>query len=388
MMRAVAENELSLSQEFADEMNYCLGCLACTSSCPAGVKYATLLEAARSTAETSGLTPGVRRRWVRWFTLRQLFRRPRLFRFAGKFLSFYQRTGMQQLFRRARLNRLLPSWLRDYEPLTPTLRRKFSDDCIRSVETPNHRRYRVALLTGCVQDWVFSDINRATADVLLANDCEVVTPRLQGCCGSLHAHNGDLETARVLARRFIDLIPPDSVDAIITNAAGCGSHLKHYGPLLAEDVNYAPLAEHWDRKVRDISEWLIEIGFRAPKASPFPNQERTAVTYHDACHLCHGQGITRQPREILRSIPGLELRDCAESTWCCGSAGVYALVHPDTAMKLRERKWKNLEASGASIVALANPGCHLHLDTKPGEAPRAPIVHPVVLLARAYAAER
>jgi len=395
LMRAVAENELPLSPTFAEEMNYCLGCLACTSACPAGVNYSELLETARGASEESGVVPGKLRRVLRWALLRQLFLRPRLLRSVGRVLAFYQQSGGQAWVRRRGLVRLLPKRLRELEPLTPTLQKRFSDDLITVHEVPRKKQYRVALLTGCVQDLVFSDVNRATADVLLANGCEVFTPPLQGCCGSLHAHNGDLTAAAILARRLIDTIDPDQVDAIISNAGGCGSHLKHYTALLAHDPRYAARAVVWDAKVRDISEWLVEIDFRKPTASPFSHSTGnassagapTVVTYHDACHLCHGQGITRQPRQILQALPGVALRECAESTWCCGAAGIYALTHPKTATALRERKWKNLEATGASMVALGNPGCAVHLDTKPGETQRPEVVHPVVLLARAYAAE-
>lgn len=393
LMRAVAENELPLSPTFAEEMSYCLGCLACTSACPAGVDYAELLETARGAVEENQVVPGQGRRWLRWLLLRQLFLRPRMLRGVGAVLRHYQRFGVETWIRRRGFTRWLPTRWRELELQTPRMQKQFSDQQIAVRETPGQSRYRVALLTGCVQDLIYSDVNRATADVLLANGCSVYTPRLQGCCGSLHAHNGDLEAARTLARRLIDLIRPEEVDAIVSNAAGCGSHLKHYARLLADDAPYLARAQAWDAKVRDISEWLVEIGFRHPSASPFapdPKKpaEATAVTYHDACHLCHGQGITRQPREILRSLPGVELRESTDSTWCCGSAGIYSLTHPKTAADLRERKWKNLDATGASVVAMGNPGCALHLDTKPGEAPRVEIVHPVVLLARAYKAEK
>lgn len=389
LMRAVAENEFPLSREFAEEMNYCLGCLACTSSCPAGVDYGTLIETARSSVEEEHVVPGARRQFLRWAVMRQLFLRPGLFRTVAAALRGYQRSGLQAWVRRSGLLRLLPVRWRDLEALTPSFSPRFSDECIARVESPTAKRFRVALLTGCVQDVAFADVNRATADVLLENGCEVFTPRLQGCCGSLHAHNGDLTAARSAAQRLLDLIDPAAVDAIISNAGGCGSHLKHYGKLLADDAAYAERAKIWDLKVRDISEWLVEIGFRRPTAhNPDNPTTMISVTYHDACHLCHGQGITQQPRELLRSLPRVELRECAESTWCCGSAGIYALIHPGTASTLRERKWKNVEATGASIVAMGNPGCALHLQRKPGESPGPEIIHPVVLLARAYAAER
>ncbi len=435
LMRAIADGELETTPTFAEEMSYCLGCLACTTACPAGVDYTNLLEHARAHIEQSGVVKTPRRDFVRWLTMKQLFMKPRLLRFAGRLLWFYQATGLQSLARTLRLTKLLPASIRVAEPSTPTIQRRFSDSLIAKVETPSSTKTatsssassspsdqpprRVLLLTGCVQDLAFSDINRATADVLLANNCEVHTPRAQSCCGSLHAHNGELDLAATLARRQLDAIDLSQFDAVISNAAGCGSHLKHYDRILAADPVYAARATEWSSKLRDISEYLVEINFRhprpptasAPPSIGAPNHPLsvlrsaldvgrstldvrdkspalTPVTYHEACHLCHGQKISAQPRAILRAIPGLELRECSEPTWCCGSAGIYSITQPKTASWLRDRKLKNLHATHAPIVAVANPGCSLHLQA--GEAHAAQplqFIHPIVLLARAYAAE-
>ncbi|MBE2213487.1 MAG: (Fe-S)-binding protein [Opitutaceae bacterium] len=388
LMRAVADGDLSTTRAFADEMSYCLGCLACTSACPAGVDYAHLLEIARTHVEESAVNATRTRNLVRRLTMRWLFTRPGVLRMAGRLLWFWQRSGLDTLSRRFWLTHLLPRRLRELEPNTPRIQWRFSDELIaRNEPAVGKTRHRVAMLTGCVQDLVFSDVNRATVDVLRENGCEVFTPRRQHCCGSLHAHNGDLETARFLARRQLDAIDPTKYDAIISNAGGCGSHLKHYNRLLADDPDYAGRAEVWSRKLRDILEWLVEIGFREPRndaGGVLP------VTYHEACHLCHGQKVSAQPREILRSIPGIELVELKEATWCCGSAGIYTITQPDTAARLQQRKLEHLRASGAGVVATANPGCHLHIQNgfraADGRAPR--VVHPVVLLAEAYRAER
>jgi glycolate oxidase iron-sulfur subunit len=324
-----------------------------------------------------------------------MFTRPAVLRAVGRLLWLWQASGLQRTTRELRLTALLPRRLRELEPATPAICRHFSDALIAPVEPARGvRRHRVALLTGCVQDLAFSDVNRATAEVLVENGCEVVTPRAQPCCGSLHAHNGDLATARELARRQLDMINPDEFDAIISNAAGCGSHLKHYDRLLADDPAYAARAKTWATKLKDISEWLVAIGFRTPAAnlkSQISDLRSAApVAYHDACHLCHGQKITAQPRAILGAIPGLELKECAESTWCCGSAGIYSLTQPETAAWLRDRKVGHLQATGAAIVATANPGCHLQLEQglRLTGAAGTRVVHPVVLLAEAYRAER
>jgi glycolate oxidase iron-sulfur subunit len=452
LMRAIADGELETTSAFADEMSYCLGCLACTTACPAGVDYTNLLEHARAHVEQSGVVKTQRRDFVRWLTMKQLFMKPRLLRFAGRLLWLYQTTGLQSLARALRITRLLPASIRAAEPSTPTIQRRFSDSLIAEVEHPSatcrsgftprpatpptnpdsatsasspsspaaatQPQPRVLLLTGCVQDIAFSDINRATADVLLANNCEVHTPRAQSCCGSLHAHNGELDLAATLARRQLDAVDLSQFDAVISNAAGCGSHLKHYDRLLADDPAYAARAAEWSRKLRDISEYLVEINFRHPRppapppatpaASKVPNHPLsvlrsavntkpsssaavtpTPVTYHEACHLCHGQKISAQPRAILRAIPGLELRECAEPTWCCGSAGIYSITQPKTASWLRDRKLNNLRKTDAPLVAVANPGCTLHLQAgETNSADPLEFIHPVILLARAYAAEQ
>jgi len=388
LMRAVADGVLDVSHEFAEEMSYCLGCLACQTACPAGVNYAELFETARSDIERQNAQRGVARQFWRAVTLGFLFMNPAALRFTGRLLGFYQRSGLEALTRRTGIIRLLPGGLRRLEPQTPRIAPKFSNSLIPAHQTPSGTtRYRVALLTGCVQDLVFPDVNRDTADVLLANGCSVDTPPVQPCCGSLHAHNGDLEHARVLARRMIDLFPPDRYDAIITNAGGCGSHLRRYAPLLHDDSTYRERAVVWDRKLRDVQEWLIEIGCRAPETSPF--DQPAAVTYHESCHLVHGQKISREPRAVLRLLPGVSLVELPESTWCCGSAGVYAITQPEQAERLLGRKTANIVGTGAEWVATANPGCHLQIARGLDAAgTRIKVAHPVSLLARAYRRER
>ncbi len=387
LMRAVADGVLDVSHEFAEEMSYCLGCLACQTACPAGVNYAELFETARSDIERENAHHGVARQFWRALTLGFLFMHPAALRLAGRVLGFYQRSGLEALSRRTGIMRLLPPALRRVEPQTPRIAPKFSNSLIAAHETPSGEpRYRVALLTGCVQDLVFPDVNRDTADVLLTNGCAVETPSSQPCCGSLHAHNGDLGHARVLARRMIDLFPPDRYDAIITNAGGCGSHLRRYAPLLHDDPTYRGRAAAWDLKVRDVQEWLIEIGCRPPQASPFG--EPTTLTYHESCHLVHGQKISREPRALLRLLPGVSLIELPESSWCCGSAGVYAITQPEQAERLLGRKTANIVGTGASWVATANPGCHLQVARGLDAAgARIHVAHPVSLLARAYRRE-
>ncbi|HEY1050173.1 MAG TPA: heterodisulfide reductase-related iron-sulfur binding cluster, partial [Prosthecobacter sp.] len=260
LMRAVADGELQVTKALSDEMYYCLGCLACQTACPAGVNYAELFETARAEVEQAKVDTGTQRTFWRWLTLNFIFMKPRVLRLVGRVLGIYQRTGMEGFMRRVKFFGLMPKSLAALEPQTPKMAEKFSHELIDPVEQPaGDAKYSVALLTGCVQDLAFSNINRDTADVLLANGCKVTTPPVQNCCGSLHAHNGEIELARELARKQIDAFDPDNLDAIITNAGGCGSHLKTYGHLLHDDPFYAAKARQWDSKVKDIHEWLVHI---------------------------------------------------------------------------------------------------------------------------------
>jgi glycolate oxidase iron-sulfur subunit len=342
-MRAVADGKLTAaSRQFADEMYFCLGCLACETACPAGVNYTGMLEHARAEV-------GLRGRWI----LRWLFAKPARLRAVAKLLRVEIPPA------------ILPARLRQLYELRPRIRDRFSFDLIREVERPANIRHRVGLLAGCVQDVAYSDVNRDTVDVLLAAGCEVVTPRTQVCCGSLLAHNGELALARQLAKQNREAFK--DVDAIIVNSAGCGSFMKH--------------APEYGGKVKDIFEFLAEIGFQSSIRSRPPCR----VVYHDACHLVHGQKISRPPRDLLRAIPGLELVELPESTWCCGSAGIYNITHPEMSMALLERKMKNIAATGAQIVATGNPGCigQIRYGAKKFGV-TVEVVHPVTLLARAY----
>ncbi len=385
LMRAIADERLEPTKAFADEMYFCLGCLACMTACPAGVNYAELFEHARAEAEASGALNqnGPQRGIIRGFTLRWLFMEHSRLQLVGSVLRLYQKLGLQSFVRRSGILRLMPKRLRELEAMTPVIQPEYSDDLIEPV-TParGEKKYRVAMLTGCAQDLIFSDVNLDTVEVLAQNGCEVVTPLSQGCCGSLHAHNGEWELAQQLARKQIDLLPPEKFDAIITNAAGCGSHLKHYAKLLADDPAYAHRAELWDRKVKDIHEWLAQIGIRSPSAAGAPAQ---TVTYHEACHLCHGQKITAQPRQVLRAIPNLKLVELPESTWCCGSAGIYNITQPEMAGELLDRKIKHIKSTGATVVATGNPGCLLHIinGVKRQGLPIR-LAHPITLLAESY----
>jgi glycolate oxidase iron-sulfur subunit len=384
LMRAIADGQLEATKAFADEMYFCLGCLACMTACPAGVNYAELFEHARAEAEQSRVLASPRRSVIRAFTLRWLFMDLSRLQLLGHVLRLYQQLGLQTFLRRCGLLKLLPGRLRELEAMTPTVQGKFSAELIAPM-TPaaGPRKYRVAMLTGCAQDLIFSDVNRDTVEVLARNGCEVITPPEQQCCGSLHAHNGEWELAQELARKNIGQFPPEQFDAIITNAGGCGSHLKHYAKLLAGEPAFAARAQLWDRKVKDIHEWLAEIGLTPPSG----RQDAQLVTYHESCHLCHGQKITAQPRQLLQAIPGVQLVELPEAGWCCGSAGIYNLVQPEMADELLARKMKHIRSTGCRVVATGNPGCLLQIVTGARrEKLSLRVVHPITLLAEAYRA--
>ena len=382
LMRAIADDRLDVTQAFGDEMYFCLGCLACQTACPAGVNYAELFEHARAEVEEKRVLSSPKRNLIRAFTLNWLFMDLRRLEVVGKMLRLYQQLGLQTAVRRSGVLKLFPKRLREFEAMTPQVQPAFSAELIAPL-TPavGQRKYRVAMLTGCAQDLTFSDVNRDTVEVLAQNGCEVVTPAEQSCCGSLHAHNGAWTLAQQLARRNIEQFPPEQFDAIITNAGGCGSHLKHYAKLLADDSAYLKRAELWDAKVKDIHEWLTQIKIRNPQ-SPIRN---SVVTYHESCHLTHGQKVVAQPRELLRAIPGLTLIELPEANWCCGSAGIYNLTQPEMANDLLARKIKHIKSTGATTVATGNPGCLLQLiNGAAQEGLKLRIVHPITLLAEAY----
>ena len=391
LMKNVAEGRLDVTEVFGDEMYFCLGCLACETACPAGVDYTRMFEEARADIERSGVLNTEKRTFIRSALLRGVFTRPWLLRLVGRLIYFYQATGLEALVRKLGLMRLAPKSLRELEPLAPRIRRDFSDDLIAEVETPaEEARGRVGMLTGCVQDLTYSDVNRDTVDVLLANGFEVVTPRMQHCCGSLHGHNGEIEAARDMARRNIDAMERsaggiESLDAIISNAGGCGSHLRHYDHLLHDDPRYAARAALWSKKLRDVHEFIIAAGPVKPSHSLAVDGQPLEVTYHESCHLCHGQKITKQPRELLKFIPGVKLVELPESSWCCGSAGVYNITQPDMSMKLLERKMGNIAKTKARVVANGNPGCSVQLEAGTRmHGVDVEITHPMTLLARAY----
>jgi glycolate oxidase iron-sulfur subunit len=353
-IRQVYEGKVSAEDpDFREHIYACLDCRACQTACPSGVQYGAIIEAARAVAEP--INPSEKR--IGRAVLGTVFTRKPLLEAAGIGLRLYQRSGLQRLLRMSGALRLLPPRLREMEAmLGPTqggVRRWVAPE-VTPARGPTS--YRVGFIEGCIMPQMFGDTNAATVRVLAANGCVVHSPPKQSCCGALQMHTGDRKTARDLARRNVDAFEPLRLDVIIINAAGCGSTLKEYGHLLEDDPAYAECAKSFASRVKDVSEFLAGIDL-VPPTVPVPMR----VTYQDACHLVHGQGIRNQPRKLLRQIPGLELVEMKESDVCCGSAGIYNLTHPEVSVKLLEEKMDHLLATGATAVVAPNPGCTMQL---------------------------
>ncbi|KUL41736.1 glycolate oxidase [Actinoplanes awajinensis subsp. mycoplanecinus] len=337
-----------LSTSMVTHVDRCLGCMACVTACPSGVRYDQLIEDTRAQVERRH-PRGARDRALR-AAIFALFPYPRRLRLLRGPLWAYQRSGLQALIGRTQLLERLAPTLATLNALAPRLRGVPRPP--RRVAAHGDRRAVVGMLTGCVQSAFFPDVNAATVRILAAEGCDVLIPPGQGCCGALSVHNGRRAEAERFARRLIDTFERSGMDYFVVNAAGCGSSLKEYGALLADDPAYATRAATFAAKVRDLAELLIEIGPVAER-HPLP----VTVAYHDACHLGHAQGIRAQPRTLLRGVPGLELREIADPEICCGSAGVWNVLNPEPAAALGDRKAAAVLATGASLLVTANPGC-------------------------------
>ena len=391
LMRAVADGDLEISREFADEMSYCLGCLACQTACPAGVELRRALrDGSERHRARRRATPAQRGNSGARITLRFLFKRPRALRAAARALEAVSalRPGRRSSGDQER-SVCCRRACGDSSRRRRVWRRSFSNGLIAAREQPaSAAQYRVALLTGCVQDLVYPDVNRDTADVLLANGCVVETPPLQPCCGSLHAHNGDLDSARELARRMIDLLPPERYDAIVSNAGGCGSHLRRYGPLLADDPRVRRgRARPGIRKVRDVHEWLGEIGCRPPKVGAIRLASHRDVSRvlppgaRPADRPAAARAAAADSRRVGRRVEGVHP----------GAAAAPAstrLSQPEQAERLLQRKVAHVLDTGATIVATGNPGCQMQIAKGLRESGRdVRVVHPISLVAAAYRRE-
>lgn len=377
LMNAVHQEEASLPA-VAPHFDTCLGCLACTTACPSGVQYDALIGATRPQVERN-VPRSLGDRLFRNLIF-SLFPHPDRLRMLLAPLGLYQWSGFGKVVQATGLLQRFSPRLAAMESLLPPITAKsFQDNIPEITPAQGKMRYRVGMVLGCVQRLFFSEVNEATVRVLTANGCEVVVPKTQGCCAALPQHQGEEEHAQSLARRMIDSFEHTGVDFVIINAAGCGHTLKEYDHILRDDPAYREKAAAFSRKVRDVQEFLAEVGLTAP-LSPL-QEEPLTVVYQDACHLLHGQKISVQPRQLLRQIPGVQLREPIDAALCCGSAGVYNMLQPEIAQELGQQKAQNLLNTGAAVIASSNPGCSLQIQKHLGEAGKTvPVIHPIRLL--------
>ena len=384
LIKMVTEGNLDVEDEvFTYQMSECLNCRACEAVCPSGVKYGQLVEAARDQIQqVEGPAQPPQVKAVRGATFGLLFRNMRLFRAFSWAMRFYQRSGVQTVARRSGILKFLR--LDETERLLPRMDDKFFVPRGTTLPATNGPAARtVGIFAGCIQSTAFADVQRATARVLAANGNDVCAYTGQGCCGALHAHAGDLDGARDLAKVNIDAFERSGAEALIVNAAGCGAQLKDYAHLLAHDPEYAERAATFAAKVNDATEWLA----KHPLNTADMGAVDATVTYQEPCHLCHAQRITKQPRALINAIPGVTLIEMKESSLCCGSAGIYNITQPEMASTLGERKVANAVATGAEIVISANPGCMIQIGGILRQQHEArEVAHIMSLLDRAYAA--
>jgi glycolate oxidase iron-sulfur subunit len=386
-MALVDQGRLELGESFVTHIDRCLDCRACETACPSGVEYGKLVELARAQIARNFQRPRSSR-WTRDFVYRRLLPDPKRIARLARLVRLYQRSGLEMLARRSGLLRLFG--MQQRAALLPRIDSEFFFSRLgKTFPARGQRRAHVAFFAGCMAQVTFTKLNDATIRVLQANGCEVVVPGGQFCCGALAAHAGVRDIARDLARKNMEAFLTEPFDAIITNAAGCGSTLKEYPHLFLEDghagenpsrdVLDAKNAAEFSSKVRDVSEFLAALGLSAPL-----RKTRMRVTFQDSCHLAHGQNIREAPRTLLRAIPGLELVEMPLADHCCGSAGVYNVTETGTSMELLKEKMQCAQSSRASAIVTANPGCVLQLraGTKLFKT-RQEVFHVVELLDRA-----
>ncbi len=378
LMDAINKGEAAIDEATSPHFDSCLGCLACVTTCPSGVEYDKLIATTRPQIERNQ-PRNLSDRLIRTLIF-NLFPYPNRLRAFLPSLLLYQKLGLQKLIRNSKILDKISPRLAAMESILPQITAKSLQDQFPTViPAQGETRYRVGVILGCVQRLFFSPVNEATVRVLTANGCEVVIPKSQGCCAALPAHQGQETQAQQLAKQMIDSFTDTNVDTIIINAAGCGHTLKEYGHILENDPEYCTKAKNFSEKVKDIQEFLSSIEL-TPKLSPLSEQELNIV-YQDACHLLHGQKISLQPRQLLKKIPGITLKEPLDAALCCGSAGVYNMLQPEVANELGQQKVTNLINTGADIIASPNPGCALQITKHLRNKDKQPIViHPIELL--------
>jgi glycolate oxidase iron-sulfur subunit len=379
MIRAVADGHLMMTDKFKDSLSFCLNCQACVTACPAGVEYGQLFEAAQQQiAENEREKRG--RAAYKEIILNWIFTDLKNLKLIAVLIRLYQLTGLEKFVQKSRVLKIFSKKMHELSYITPKVQKRTEYITNNIVLDSERKNIRVGVLLGCVQDIFFRDVNQDTLDVLSLNGYDVFVPSENVCCGSVHGHNGNLEAAHQLAKKSIEIFENAKVDYIILNSAGCGAYMKEYGKLFKDDSHYADRAERFSKKVKDISELFVEHGWKKPK-----KVDNLKVTYHEPCHLVHTQRVSEQPKEIIKGIPGIDFLELPESTWCCGSAGIYNITHYEDSMKILHRKMKNIKSTNCDWVVTGNPGCMIQLlygAKKYGVD--VEVIHPVSLLKMAY----
>jgi glycolate oxidase iron-sulfur subunit len=390
LMKGILQDRLDPTKEVLTHLDRCLDCRACETACPSGVEYGSILEKTRTILEPTR-SRGLLVRPLRWFLFRKLLPHRKLQQVLFKLLWLQQVLGLTAIGRFLGRRGWLPGKLGSMAAQAPRIplhsfrgRHKKEFDPVKGVlsfKAPKGtKKRRVALFTGCLADQLFADVNEATVQVLLRNGCDVDVLSLEQCCGALHIHNGARDQAKDLARTNVRLFNAGRYDAILTNAAGCSAELRHYGELLDGDA----AAKEFGKKIRDISEYLVEIG-----AAPPGGKLKGKVAYDEPCHLLHAQKISAAPKQLIASLPGIERVPLEEAEACCGSAGIYSFTEPKLSKDVLARKIEQIKKSGCDTVVTGNPGCILQIRFGLKEAGLpVKVIHPVELLAESYKNEK
>ena len=355
LMKATNEGRLQLTETVVNHWDLCIQCRACETACPSGVPYGKLIEGTMAQVRHKK-TQRLVKRIISNLLLKWLLPHQNRLGVLISLLRLYQRFGVENLVRKTKILRIFSKTIVELEQSMPRLTGSYFKARGQVIPATGEKRARVALLSGCVMPLVHGPQMESVVRVLTRNGCEIVVSSGQTCCGAINTHAGDLETARKMARRNIDVFNADDVDAVVNASAGCGTRMKEYPHLLKNDPGYSKKAEQFSLKVKDIHEFLVELPFIPPTGKL--NQ---LITYQDSCHLSHSQSITEAPRIILRSIPGLELSEMENSTRCCGAGGTYTITQHEMSVRLLDSKMKDATATGAETIATANPGCVIQL---------------------------
>ncbi|MBW7888693.1 MAG: (Fe-S)-binding protein [Bacteroidetes bacterium] len=380
LIKSVAEGKLAITEGFIEEMNFCLDCQACETACPAGVKYGSLVEAARNQIRLT------ERETIKEKILKRIFLRGVLshkfqLKLVARLLYYYQNSGAEWFVQKTGILKIFSKKLNKIQHLSPRIDKVFFDEQYPEILKPEgETKYRIGFLSGCIMSVAFTKVHEDTIKVLLHHNCEIIIPKNQTCCGSLQAHNGDFDIARELAKKNIDVFLEHELDAIVMDSAGCGALMKEYGHYLKDDPVYSEKAKKLSAKVKDLSEFLFEIGLK--NSDTLFNH---VVSYHDACHLVHAQQVSSQPRSLIQNIPGVRYVELPEASWCCGSAGIYNVVRNEDAEKVLSRKMKNISSITPEYLVANNPGCIGQIEHGLKEQKlNVRVVHLATLLREAY----